>query len=1062
MNFLITKILSDNLRSEKDFIPNNNALLILNSLKEKKIIAIRSSMGFGKSTLLSHFVTRYEAKYSFYKLDPDDNNLYAFLHYLINSIDNAVPGFKSELTDLLNFYKSSFIKKDISSKKQVFEFANAIINRLYTLIKEPFYMIFDGAEFISSYMWANTFLEYIIENSSSNIHLIFTSANALPFNEDKFKLKRIYGELTNIDLRAEKETIRKIADKVYSIQLTSEQASKIAGGTGGWITGIHIFLQTMSSNSNAPEGKDLSVLMNYFFEKEILDHLDKKYVKTLILSSLIDNLDTDMMSFLFKEINSKDLTELLRTKYGFIIRSGIKGEIEYLEYFKLFLFEKCKSHFDDKIIKNFYSKAANYHLVKNDHLTGAKYLLSAGDYKKLIPLYLQKLPELNRNGDLDIAERWLRSIPQDSEHDVPELSYFRGLLYKNYYQDFTKAEDQFEKFLSSSKTGTDEYYIKAVCHIAEIRNSQGKTRSAIKYLEKFRSTKMPVKQLALLLFKLSSCYIYSNELTKAQLCCNEAIDIVSKVKDPESKSTKASLLNNLGNIKYMNSEYSESKVYYERSLKDMTVASHRIQTGLMLSNVNLYTGDFNDSLIQLDILTREPIANEIPELKIQLREAFANYYLEKGDLKLCLKEIGILAAHSEQLENNRVLITALAIQSKVLYYSDDIPGLKKCLQKVENIRPSGLENDIMVCDLINAVIKKDQDKAEKCQKYFEDNNLISDKIYSLLLVSEIEMKKKNKNGFLNHFDNAFKETLKTQNYNSFINTFRFKRELIDFAIKSEYSKDNIAALNSIIISRIDEGYIDEEEYIVSDISVITSGVPAIYIRGEKVDEKAWKRNKFKEMFIYLFLNKDNYVTKDILIDEFFPGSETAYSDNIFHQFLSALRSIFHKKNGIEYINYENKIFSFNEGYIYYSDYVKFTSLLKRTGSLKDKDPLKETILKKSIDMYNDIFMKGYYNPWVEDLRVRVDSIKLKFINYLIKILEANGDFDGILKYNELMLKQDELDEDLNLKVIGLYASDGDINTAKIKYKLMLEKFKKELGEEPSPQFLKNIKEVLLY
>ncbi len=1060
MSFLVTKILPENLISDSQLVVPELVLEKLHLHKNKKLILLKTAKGFGKSCVLSLFVTKYELSYSYYKTDAEDDNLFAFLNYLIYSIDKVKSGFADEMKVLLDFYKSDLIKREIRNANSLIVFAKALINHLYLFTKEDFYIIIEDAEQISDFDWAHSFFDYFIEQSPKNIHIIFVSSLKYPFDEVKNKLRRNYFELTNNDLRADINLIKKISENIYTLNLTKEQILHICERTEGWMTGVHILLQSMINDTQTPENTSLNETMYYFFQKEIIEGINEKYIPTLMLSSLFDSFDEQLLRVLSKDIDVDFLLELLKVKYNFVLKANPGSGYEYLIFFKEFLAENAKTNLDEKLIKQSYSAAGTHYLNLKDIERAIKYFSLAEDFKKIIPIVLDRIPRLSKDGDLNIADKMIRLIPDSFYKSHPLLIYWKGIILKNYSFDYEEALASFESFLKLNNKTITDFTLKAICHIAEIKFNMGESKYAISYLEKYRNQITSKKLLPSLLFRLSSFYINSRCLDKVSPICIEALNILGKNKDLESTAIRANILNNLGNLYFLKGDFSEAKIYYNKSLSDLPSLYHKIQTRINYLYSSCYSGDFKSAELELGNLMQTKILKHIPELKIQVMEASANYYLESGNFAECLKQLNLMEGACKEHENFRALVTSLTIKCKIYHYENDIINLKKQLKQINDLRAHGLENDLVIADLFDALLTGKEEKALKLYDYLLKNELAPDKIYFSFRLAQIVMNK-SKEKFLKFYSDAITESFRIRYLNVLVSEVIKNRRLLDFAIKSGLDKDTLFDIYSEIISRNENDNLCAKITDLQDITLITSGVPEIFIRGAKIDDKKWARAKFKEMFMYIFINRKNHVTKDILIDEFFKDSEQSYSDNIFHQFLSNLRNIWKYYGNIEYISYENKMFEFHHGYLYSSDIDNFKNCYKKHQSLKDNAPEKEIILKKAAAIFNDTFMKGYYVPWVEDLRSTVDTDKIRIIKELIRILEMKNSTVEAIEYYNILLEDDDLNEELYFKIISDYTDLGEINAAKSKYKIMLDKFEKELGEKPSAQFLNRIKDVLL-
>lgn len=1059
MNFLVTKILPESLSLDEHIIVNSTLLQKLILYKSKKCILLSAPSGSGKSGLISLFIKETGLRYSYYKLDNEDDNLFVFFNYLLKAIDKISPNFYGEMSELLEYYQKKFTGKEIINKNEIVNFTKELINNLYKHFSTDFYIIIDNSEFVADNKGINCFFDFFIDNIPKNIHCIFTTTFNFPFDEVKIKSKRNFFEISAEDFRLNSALVEKVAKEIYSLSLTRQQIFAITQKTNGWITGVHVLLQSMANNIQMPSDSNLTETLHYFFDTEIADKIDVDSFNQLLLSSLFEEFTDELIINALNGADIKPLLDLLKTKYSFVIIISKFGKYKYQDFFREYLREKTSEKVSKKTIADVYKRAGLYSLEAGDKESAIKYFTISNDYKNLIPLLLQKIPELIKNGELHIIDKWLTALPEEIFSKYPILEYYRGLNFRLYYLDLKKSINSFEKFLKTTKDFNEELRVKSVCRIAEIKFHLGEKAAAITFLEKYRSSIRSEKYLPELLYRLSSCYLGTHNFDKAQICCIEGLNILKKNKRTEKISSKANILNDLGRIKFYTGDFSESKIYYKKSLEEIDNSYHKLQTQVNYLYSAMYSGDFSEVNSILKSPETEKIIGSVPELKIQVTEALMNYYFEFLDLVNSLKQASALAELSEESEKKGEVFTALVMKCRIGFYSDDFTLFEKNLKNVDVNKSVGTENDRMVANLLKSLIKNNYTTAETSLNYFVKNNIIVDNIYALFLMSFIEMKRKNNAEFIKRFYEALNLSIEKQYYNCALQMFVFKRELFDLALKLEGEIEPLLSINSEVISRIESESIFVNELQVTDIMLVAFGVPSVYVRGEKINDKDWKRNKFKQIFIYLFLNRNSNITKDILINEFFPDADISYTDNIFHQFLSVLRNILNKRN--EYFRYENKVFYFTSGYIFNSDLEKIKYYNKKLNALKNNVTAKRRMLERAIVLCEDIFMKGHYETWVEDIRSEVNTIKVKLIKELISILKSTNETNEAIKYYKMLLTDDDLNEDIYYEIINSYAEMGDVNSAKMKYKSMLEKFEKELGEKPSAQFLKKVKEILL-
>src|SRR5207247_767384 len=198
----------------------------------------------------------------------------------------------------------------------------------------------------------------------------------------------------------------------------------------------------------------------------------------------------------------------------------------------------------------------------------------------------------------------------------------------------------------------------------------------------------------------------------------------------------------------------------------------------------------------------------------------------------------------------------------------------------------------------------------------------------------------------------------------------YLRYLFDFAIANNIRKDFIALIKDSVMNRKEEEWISSEcrrrletlRQSHYDISLTTFGKSEIMIRREPVPENDWSKKKWKLIFIHLLLNSKKGLTKDKIIDVFYPETNIESADNIFYQRISKFRNLIRlgkgeaekqkaKKSGKELkttppiIEYEDGILSLNKDLTYYIDADEFENSYKLSSKENDRQRRSEYMKK---------------------------------------------------------------------------------------------------------------------
>jgi hypothetical protein len=201
------------------------------------------------------------------------------------------------------------------------------------------------------------------------------------------------------------------------------------------------------------------------------------------------------------------------------------------------------------------------------------------------------------------------------------------------------------------------------------------------------------------------------------------------------------------------------------------------------------------------------------------------------------------------------------------------------------------------------------------------------------------------------------EAVNKKEYNSlFQKEILFKRNVFDFIVENKINPEMMSTVYYRVLDLQRYDWVSDKFAMrlnrdidkFYDIKVTTFGGLNIKIRGKSIPDELWVRKIRKLIFAYIILNHKKNLTKDNLIELFYPESTPENADNIFHQTLSNIRSIIRKETDFyipvsksgkwttlnipSYISYHKQILSLNPNYLYYIDAFEFESFCKKSTS----------------------------------------------------------------------------------------------------------------------------------
>lgn len=1037
---------------------------------DRQLIVLSGGAGYGKTSLSKQFIFSGEVNSVWYTIDETDNNLFVFLAYLTGAVSQYSEKAGESAAGILESIRNR--EGAPSSNTSVINtVCGTLINDISNYLKDELYIVLDDLHLLPDEEWVSEVLDYLLKYLPSNVHLIITTRGKLPIDTGKLKAKRKFYEISE-GLRFTGEEVRKLASKEYNVDLTDDDIPVIEK-IDGWVTGVHLYLQ--GDRERGAEFIKEGVLpenLYSFFAEDIFDSERDEVKEFMLNSAVLENFTAKDCDGIFKMKNSAEVLGELFARNVFINRTEIidDGKPEYIYNYQSLFRDFLKRKLDEKVSEaervELYRKVGEYYR-KSDLSKAIKYYLLAGEFDTALGFIKDYYESSTGSINFSMIESWVAMFPDEMRTDNPFLVFYKGNIEQVLYGNTVSALELFERsaemFNKIKETG---FYVKCIIWVSYLKVNQGKNSDAIELIEKTLKENVSPADKAKLLYRLGIAYSNLFKYDKALEVFQEALEI-SNVED--IKEIRYSLHNDLGNLYLIRGEYEKAEFYYESVIANISNVYHKFQTITNAVQVYAYAGEFDKAkgLSQKaeDFVTK--YSSQYFKINFLLSTAYLNY---------------MLCDYEASIKTWKELIS-LSVKSGLAYYvyvgNLNIGICNYYLKNYEKAREyydialeagkdfdEGEKTYLNYCrallDKAAGNLKSVEDRIIKARDYYSDKFMMYEKIHSDFHLADYYLRSGNKKKALQLIEEVFNEGEERKFTTLFQKEFLFSRTVFDAAAEEKIGRDFIDLFVSGISLKKEPGSYDIKLSVLGEIK--------LWIRGKEVPESKWVRKIRKLIFAYIFLNKKS-ITKDGLIDEFYPDSEPENANSVFHQTLSNFRSIFKwavaveksskvKESVPEFIVYENQRITLNPNYLYYIDAFEFEELYKkgRAGNVSNKDRI--LYYEEALSLFKGELLEGYYQPWCEEIREQYNNYFFSIVEDLIGIYKKGADYEKLAEYSRKLIKADNLNEEAYIDVIEAEMKMGNEAKAKDIYKSMVKTFKKEVGEEPSAEIKNQIEKLL--
>jgi DNA-binding SARP family transcriptional activator len=204
---------------------------------------------------------------------------------------------------------------------------------------------------------------------------------------------------------------------------------------------------------------------------------------------------------------------------------------------------------------------------------------------------------------------------------------------------------------------------------------------------------------------------------------------------------------------------------------------------------------------------------------------------------------------------------------------------------------------------------------------------------------------------------------------------------------------------------------------------------------------------------YLTASEGKPVSKDILMDQFWPDADSEVARRNLHQAIYAIRQAFKRSRpGFAYIQFENDCYMFHPDVKIWLDFQEFESR-KMNGFVMETSGNLESAMAEygiAVDLYQGDFLEDdLYEDWPEPKRVYFRSLYIEVIDHLCSFYISRKQFTPAILLSKKMLSYDNCSEQAYRYLIRCYLLQGQRQLAMREYQNCEIALKQELNLAPS-------------
>ena len=1041
-------------RRRHDLLPRRRLLTFIHTHLDRKLILISAPAGYGKTTLLTDFAHDVDLPVCWYTLDPFDRDLEVFLEHLVAAIAARFPAFGQR--------SRNFLRETADPGSNLYPLVATLVQEIYDTIPEYFFLVLDDHHTVEEQEQINEFLDLFATYVDENCHLIIASRTlpALP-NLSLLVARRQAAGLSIDELRFTPHEIQALAKQNYELDLSPEQANKLAEHTGGWITGL---LLTTAHRWEQAHGEvavrgRINVDVYDYLSRQVLERQPDALREFLLASSVLDELSPQLCSRVLEIEHPAALMDQVRIRNLFIIEfEGEQNRLRFHDLFRDFLRDTLQQQ-NEALYRELTLRAAKAYAEQGEWERAVGRYLALEQYEPVVDILQARGDHLFGTGRWDTLAAWIDALPEAERIAHPLFLMHRGKIHmeRGEHGQALALYAQAEEAYRSADHATGHAY--ALAMKGYVLRFQGSYADAIACSQEALAlvsgaTVEERLSMALAHRNAGICQFRQGQTVEGQETLQSALRLYEVLNAPydvgmvrhdlgfgyemmgdlenavsnyqaalerwqelENPGPWANTLNSLGVIFYLQGRYKEAAQMLDEALaKSRTAGDQRVEAFVWASLGDLHRdqGTYERA--------RQAYAQAL-EIAERSRSGFIQTYALNG-----LGNVSCLQGDLEQAGKQLQRALELARQHRSHYET----GL--CHTSLGIL---AAEQE----DLVTA-----RQHLDESVGYFESGGFQRELAMACLHRAQISFLAQDGTGALSDLKRAL-DLAKELAFDQFLVVEgRQMSGLLRHALEEGMADplvprllERIEALQALQAAR-PEPVVQVERRQALKISAL--GQPRVELEGQSIQ---WTTAQSRDL-LFCLLQHSQGLRKEEVGGIFWPDHPPHKLDGIFRSTLYRLRrSVFR-----ESVVFEGGLYSFNWDSDHWFDVEAFEGLLDQANRSPVTEQKRE-LLEAALSLYKGDYLEDVYADWCSLERERLRERHLDALESLAGLYARQGTLQRAIETYENLVVQDPYRELAHRELMRCHFRLGNRVAAIRQYQSCLQILREDLGLSPTAE-----------
>lgn len=383
--------------------------------KEHKIFLVSAPAGYGKTTLISGWLSRVDYKYTWLSLDEYDNDPLKFISYLLAAVRKINKRFGLMIEDLMS-----------APKLPGAETVGLYMARELEQVQEPFILVFDDYHVINN-TYINELLQRLLDSISPRLVIITRKEPSLALSRRRVEDK--ITELNSTDLKFTSSEIRGFFSRYFNLVFDDDMLKIVENQTEGWAAGMQLTglsikkMEKTQAKSFMKEFNGNNKFITDYLMDEVLKSQEEQIRVFLNRTCALKKFNGELCDAVTGIKDSRKIIKRLETENLFII--SLDDTHTWYRYHQLFS-EFLSTGLDEDLKAEICRKASSW-CKKHGFIEEAlEYALEAKDAEAVANLVKDNAMKLFLKGELMTLLSWIKLVAAIKKEKESTLEIYKA------------------------------------------------------------------------------------------------------------------------------------------------------------------------------------------------------------------------------------------------------------------------------------------------------------------------------------------------------------------------------------------------------------------------------------------------------------------------------------------------------------------------------------------------------------------------------------------------------------------------------------------------------------